>query len=457
MGKLAEDNCGFKDTCRGSELCWSSCPLKSVYKNTVKKTPEAYQKPYLDFFKYIAEGRNIFLTAPAGYGKTYLINQLDSVLPNKITMTATTGVAALNINGATLHSTLGLGIGKQSVKVLVQKMNKYKIDFLNRLDILVVDEVSMLSSELLDKCNELLKLVRLDNKPFGGVQTILIGDFCQLPPVDEKPNKDYCFYSQTWKELNLANVILDYNYRQETDKPYSNMLSLLRQGKLTQEGFDLIKSRTVENPPEDIPNLYATNAEVYQYNIAKLKELNQPIETFQATYGTPNKNIANNPEFYNSLVEKIKKYSKAEDKLEICVGSRVMLTRNTDLNRGLVNGSLGYVKSINDEHIEVRFDNDETYYVKKVDVEMHDAEGKVLVWQHQYPLKLANAITIHSSQGSTLEKVFIDFNRFFEVNQAYVALSRVKSSAGLFVKNFKTSAITFAPEVLEFYKNLNKC
>lgn len=310
----------------------------------------------------------------------------------------------------------------------------------------------MLSGELLDKCNDFLKIARMDNRPFGGIQVILIGDFCQLPPIDtESTVKDYCFYSQAWKELNLACFELKYNFRQKDDPTYAKILSDLRFGRINQEGVDLIKSRNIK-APEDVPRLYATNSEVRQYNYDKLVNLGNPIREYKATYSTNVDGIKRNEEYFNSLVDKMKKSSIAEDVLTICEGARVMLTRNLDIDEGLVNGSLGYVDSFCDDgSILVDFDNGESRWVKKAEMDMVDAEGKPLITQVQYPLKLASAVSVHKAQGCTLDKVLIDFDRFFEVNQAYVALSRVKSSNGLFVKNFKLSALKFSPQVLQFY------
>ena len=447
------DICKIKESCAGSSFCYfGDCCMKKIYENLTAKAPAHTHKNYRDILKAFALGRNIFLTAAGGAGKSHLLNQLRKELPDKIIVTATTGIAALGVGGATLHSTLGLGLGKKSVNSLLQNLNAYKLDFLNRIEILAIDEVSMLSGELLDKCNEFLKLARMDNRPFGGIQVLLIGDFCQLPPVDtETTVKDYCFYSKTWQELNLACFELKHNFRQQDDPRYANILSELRLGRINQEAIDLLQSR-IKEPPEDVPRLYATNAEVRQYNYDKLVELGNPIKEFKATYSTTIDGIKRNEEYFNSLVDKMKKSSIAEDVLQICEGARVMLTRNLDVDCGLVNGSLGYIDSFcEDGSILVNFDNEESRWVKKAEMDMVDAEGKALITQVQYPLKLATSLSVHKAQGCTLDKVFVDFDRFFEVNQAYVALSRVKSSKGLYIKNFKLSAFKFAPQVLQFY------
>ena len=451
--------CSLLDTCKGSDFCWSgNCVLKEVFDAVTEKAPAKVHPTYRNILKAIAQGRNIFLTAPGGCGKSFFLNQLSRVLSDRITLTATTGVAALGINGTTLHSALGLGLGNKPVKNLLQSLNAYKLDFLNRIEILAIDEVSMLSGELLDKCNEFLKLARMDNRPFGGIQVILIGDFCQLPPVDDSevkaPVKDFCFYSATWKELNLVGFELTHNFRQQDDPNYAEVLRLLRLGELTQEGYDLIMTRQ-KDPTEvdNIPRLYATNREVFDYNNSKLEALGNEIKTFVATYKSSVPGILKNKDYYDSLVAKMKKSSIAEDILTLCEGARVMLTRNLDLENGLVNGSLGYVDTFCDDgSILVNFDNGEDRWIKLADTDMHDAEGKVILTQTQYPLKLAYGLTIHKAQGATLDKVFVDFDNFFEVNQGYVALSRVKKSSGLYVKNFRTSALRFSPEVLAFYK-----
>lgn len=450
-------DCKLLNTCPGSDYCWKgTCVLKDTFDNVTAKAPD-YMKPiYRDILKALAQGKNIFLTAPGGCGKTYLLNQLSKSLGSTITLTATTGVAALNIGGATIHSTLGLGLGNKSVDAMLKGLNPFKLDFLNRIQVLAVDEVSMLSGSLLNKCNEFLKKARMNKAPFGGIQVILIGDFCQLPPV-EKDNtgiltKDFCFKSAAWEELNLAYFHLKHNFRQQDDPAYADILNLLRIGELTEDGYNLIKSRELD-PPEDIPRLYATNQEVFEYNTQKLKELGSEIKTFKATYKSDIPGVKNNASFYLSLVDKMKKYSIAEDELSLCEGARVMLLRNLDLDAGLVNGSLGYVTCFcEDSSILVKFDNGSERYIKRAYVDMYDAEGKVLISQVQYPIKLAYGLTSHKAQGATLDKVFVDFDRFFEINQGYVALSRVKKSSGLYVRNFRTTAFRFSPEVLDFYR-----
>ena len=454
--------CKLKDTCKGYDFCWAGdCVFKEAYNTLTKKAPLPAHQVYRDILKAVAKGRNIFLTAGAGCGKSYFLNQLSQALPDKITLTATTGVAALNVCGATLHSALGLGLGKKPVKEMLTHLNSYKLDFLNRIEILAIDEVSMLSGELLNKCNEFLKLARMNNKPFGGIQVILIGDFCQLPPVDDSeikpPVRDFCFYSSAWKELDLVKFELKHNFRQEEDTQYSSILKKLRLGELSEEGFNLIKSREIDNPPEDIPRLYATNQEVFIYNMENLKKLGNEIKTYQASYRTSIEGIRKNKDYFNSLIEKMKKSSIVDDELTLCEGARVMLLRNLDLDNGLVNGSLGYIEYFcDDDSILVKFDNGEERYIKQEDTDMHDAEGKVILTQTQYPLKLAYACTVHKIQGMTLDKVFIDFDRFFEINQAYVALSRVRKLSGLYVKNFNTNVFKFSPEVLAFYKGLEQ-
>ena len=452
--------CSKIDTCVGSDFCWTGeCPLKNVYKNVSEKAPESSKNIYRSLLKAIASGKNIFLTAGAGAGKTFFLNQLSKELPDKITLTATTGVAALNICGTTIHSALGLGLGKKPVKEMLSKLNSYKLDFLNRIKILAIDEVSMLSGELMNKCNEFLKLARMNNQPFGGIQVILIGDFCQLPPVDDTefkaPVKDFCFYSSTWKELNPVKFELTHNFRQEDDTTYAEILRKLRQGELTEKGYNLIKSREIE-PPAGVPRLYATNQEVRQYNTEQLHNLNKPVRTFVASYSTPNNNIKKNVNFYQNLVEKMKKSSIIEDELSFCVNARVMLLRNIDIEAGLVNGSLGLIECFADDgSILVHFDNGEERYIKKEITQMFDAEGKILLEQTQYPLKLAYGCTIHKAQGCSLDKIFIDFDKFFEINQGYVALSRVRKSSGLYVRNFSTRKLNFSRDILDFYAGLD--
>lgn len=433
--------------------CWEECSLDNVYEKVTEKAPESVKPVYRAICDSLKQGRNIFLTAAAGAGKSYLLNAIRDEVPT-LTVTASTGVAALNVGGATLHSTLCIGIANRTPEQQVTKLRPYNAQFLQDLKFLAIDEVSMISGELLDYCNRFLKLVRQNNEPFGGVQVILIGDFCQLPPVNTKGYYDFCFFSDTWRELNLETFYLTHNFRQEDDPAYADFLKNLRAGILTSEGHELLKSRTVEEIPEEIPILFATNKEVFDLNVKKLAELPSKKYIFRARFESPT--LEKYPDVFKTVKDNFIKSTIMEEELVLCEGARIMLLKNMDINQGLVNGTLGYIKQVSYDEIVIVTDDEIETKVPLHKVQTHDKEGKVLMEMTQYPLKLAYAITTHKSQGATLEKVFIDFNKFFEVNQAYVALSRVKKSQGLFLKNYNPCVFSFAQAVLEFYKSIEK-
>lgn len=435
------------------------CVFDLIYEDVTELAPDSVKGIYRNILNSIKNGENVFLTAPGGNGKSYLLNRIRDRVPS-LTITASTGIAALNVGGATLHSTLFLGLANKPVKQAVANLGSYKTKLINNISFLAIDEISMVSGRLLDYCNQFLKLARLNNAPFGGVQVILIGDFCQLPPVrsQNQVNYDFCFNSEAWKELNLKTYMLAHNFRQQEDPEYASLLNNLRQGQITQEGWNLLQSREVE-VPEEVPRLYPVNEQVETYNNAKLAQLGKPIHTHDAEFICLSEFIAKNPDLYRKMVDSMRKNSIMVDHLCLCEGARVMITRN--LSSYVVNGSLGYVKEIITDNnsgriTEIVIDVDD-YGEKSLEtVSQHlvGADGKKIIEMRQFPCKLAYAITVHKGQGQTLSQCYIDFERFFEINQAYVALSRVKKSKGLYLKNLHIGALKFSSEVLEFYKSI---
>lgn len=445
MSKIMCDTCPRKS-------CWGECSFDRVYKRVTEKAPESVKPTYFKICENLKKGRNIFLTAGAGAGKSYLLKAIQDEIPT-LTVTASTGVAALNVGGATLHSTLCIGIAKNSPEKTLANLKAYQMSYLRDLVFLAIDEVSMISGELLDYCDRFLRLARNNNAPFGGIQVILIGDFCQLPPVTQKGYYDFCFYSKAWQELNLLTFQLTHNFRQEEDPAYAEILRNLRNGILTQEGHDLFLSRQVESIPEDVPILFPTNKEVAMINEVRLAELPSEKYTYKAKYKSLK--FDRDSDMFRIIRENLIKSSIMEDTLTLCKGARIMLLKNLDISIGFVNGTLGYVKDLGSDSITMVSDDGIESKIPIHTIETFDKEGKVLMTMEQYPVKLAYAVTVHKAQGATLEKVYIDFKNFFEVNQAYVALSRVKKSKGLYLQNYSIPVLRFEDNVLRFYKNLD--
>ena len=423
----------------------------------------------------IKKGKNVMITGPGGTGKTTIINHLftiKDVLMDPVRylgVTAMTGAAAVLIGGTTLHSYLGIGLGKDSEDDLVKKINgreKLKRQWRDT-NILVVDEVSMLPADLFDKLNRIAKRVRKRSEPFGGMQLVFGGDFLQLPCI----KGDFCFESKAWEECRFEIFHLTKIMRQ-ADKQFQACLNRARFGEMTDEDFEYVtqsvptkeKIASMEIKPTRI---LCENVDVDEINQTKLKQL--PAEEIHKYKYKIEYNLDNyGPRVHQYMFKDVTKLCNAQPKLSLSVGAQVMLLVNIDVKRGLVNGSKGVVtrflecktpNSKGEEKIQYRpiilFGNAEK---TEMAVNRHGYEikdGKYLIATiFQIPLKLAYAVTVHKSQGMTLDSAIINLRGVFEYGQAYVALSRVKDVNNLFLKNVTKDTFKAHPKALEFYRQL---
>jgi ATP-dependent exoDNAse (exonuclease V) alpha subunit len=407
---------------------------------------------YEQIKQYINDGHNIFLTGPGGVGKSFYINKLKEEYKDEITLTSTTGVSSYNLKAMTIHSFTGIGVFKSNDKVesIIKKLKTYKTyetvkTRVRKYSILVVDEVSMLGKKFLEIINELLQILRGNDKIFGGLQVIFTGDFMQLPPI----NDEYCFKSKLWKDFNFKIVYLTKLYR-FNDELYASMLTRIRLGKQTIEDnkelykrfFAYKKYKEDEEKSEIRPTfLYSRKNSVNDKNIEELEKNENELLIFKAQYKDINKSL------------KID-LNKLDNDLHLKVGAQVMLTINFDIEEGLVNGSRGVVKKYESGILTVRFLNG-----KEIEFTRHEyvneEDGKVLYKLHQYPFILAYALSIHKVQGCTLDYAIIDIGHsVFEENMSYVALSRVRNLEGLFLQNFQPYKIIPSKEALEFYEGI---
>ena len=409
----------------------------------------------------IKKGENLFITGYAGTGKSYILNKIKKIF--KIGVTSTTGMAAVNIQGQTIHSWAGVGICNKPVELVVKnifKRSKLKKQIIN-CNILAIDEISMLDAKTLDYIDSVLKIVRDNDKPFGGIQVLFFGDFFQLPPVQRSEN-GFCFTSDCWQELNLQTIFLEKIYRQK-DINFINALNNIRLNSLSEKDIELFYSREVNYNTynSDILHIFSTNKEADSYNRLKFNAVDNPVHTFisedkihrkkdviEINKGNSQKTLTK----YDLITwEMLNSYCKAPQTLELKKDCKVMLLKNHNFTKGLINGSCGVVLEIEPDSILIKFDNGVEEVIPVHTFEYY-REGELTATREQFPLRLAYGITIHKSQGMTLDKVVVDCNRIFECGQAYVALSRVKSLDGLCLKSFHPNKIVVNQEVVNFYE-----
>lgn len=409
------------------------------------------------FFEEYFKGNNIFLSGAAGTGKSFALNSLAAFLDKNnvmVGMTATTGVAAFNIKGQTIHSWAGIGLGEDSSTELVSKVknNKILMEKIIETHTLVIDEISMLKADLLDKLDNFFKLIRFSREPFGGLQLIFCGDFLQLPPVwqgDE--DKDFAFNSDVWKNSGIKTVYLKEIVRQHGDPQFAELLNRLRVGDTSN--LELLKSRIDFKFPDDGIDpvfLFCKNYDVEKLNKEMLNEVSGEKKTFKSKdSGSP---------YHISFFDK---HCQAIANLELKIGAQVMLLTNIDTKQGLVNGSIGKVKGWSSGGIIVSFQTGDQIITEfKWELkEQQKVSGKmqkvVVASRTQYPLKVAYALTVHKSQGSTLDRAVIDISEAFAEGQVYVGLSRVRDLKSLSVSSFSNSRVKVNPECLNFYKKLS--
>lgn len=383
------------------------------------------QKTALEILK---TGKSIFLTGSAGTGKTYLLNQYIEYLKErkiKPSVVAPTGIAASHLDGSTIHSFFGLGIrdfvDDYFLDSLLQK--KYLYDRFSKLKILIIDEVSMISPEIFSAMDKILKAFKFTDKPFGGIQIILSGDFFQLPPISKvRKEKRFAWQTPVWKDLELKTCYLEQNFRQGEDK-LIKILNDIRSGEISEESYDIFKSR--HNRELDInfrpTKLYTHNIDVDRINNEELEKLEEGLKIFEHISSGVKKNI-----------EKIFKSSLLLEEVRLKKNAIVLFIKN-NYEKGYINGTTGIVVDFdeNDNLPIVEIFSGRRIKVTREDWRMESESGKIIATVSQVPLRLAWAITVHKSQGMTLDAAEIDLSRTFEVGQGYVALSRIKSIEGL--------------------------
>ena len=416
----------------------------------------------------VRTGQNVFVTGPGGTGKTALIRQLVKDLAQrqrKVQVCALTGCAAvlLNCRAKTLHSWGGLGLAVGTPEDVVFRVvtNKYKSKNWQNVQVLIVDEISMMSKRLFDILHMIAQKTRRNLRPFGNIQVIFCGDFYQLPPVTGKEPDDaaFCFESILWTSTFPHTVVLHKLYRQ-TDPVYGQLLNELRVGRLTPESIELLQQYV--NRPRDTGLLRPTILSpvcrsVDQINQSELNKLPGPIEVYLAENVRLHFDKEGNAYPERSAVQidnehaVLRKNMLADAKVLLKVGAQVMCVANIDMESAqpIVNGSQGIVLRFEETGPVVKFTNGvETLISPHVWM----SENLPEVGIKQIPLVPAWAVTIHKAQGVSLDMAQIDVgSSVFEHGQTYVALSRVRSLDGLYLSAFDPSRVRVDPRVKDFY------
>jgi ATP-dependent DNA helicase PIF1 len=385
------------------------------------------EEQQLAYDKVTTTDESIFLTGPPGTGKSHTLRKIIGYLKNNsknVGITSTTGCSAILIGARTLHSYLKLSIKDKTPKQLFNGLSKFPEikDKLINLDVLIIDEISMLSNRLFEIISNYLSLVRNDDRPFGGIQLILVGDFCQLPPVQDT----FCFLSDEWTRLNPSVINLNTLVRQEGDTKFQELLERARMGLITDDDVTLLQECKKK---EDIDYicLCSTNKQADTINTTELERLIQDGKDI-FTYKT-----------------------RTKDKLKLCIGCKVMVNWNIDIEKGIVNGTTGTVVNLDKNIVSIKISNSSRVYkVKYVNIK---DENTGLILQTIMPLQLAWGITIHKSQGATIDYLLTDLgSSIFADGQAYVALSRVKNLDNLALIDVKKKSFKTNYNVKRFYE-----
>ena len=394
------------------------------------------QATTLDILK---TGENVFLTGSAGTGKTHILKKYihylrdNGIFPSIL---APTGIAASLLNGKTIHSFFALGIrdffSDEDIYDIATN-SRLKKRF-RELKVLIIDEVSMVSPTIFSVMDKVLQIAKKNDKPFGGIQVILSGDFFQLPPISRKnDDKRFAWQSPSWKAADFKTCYLTKKYRQDQENLITKVLDNIRQGVISQETREILDNRVGKSLDIDFSptKLYTHNIDVDGENQKELDKLDGKIHTYE--YSKKGSEIYVERMFKNSLVQKILCLKK---------DTVVMFIKN-DTNGNFVNGTTGKVVGFEKQTDNpiVKIPGKGSLIVDAEEFVYENDEGDVLASITQYPLKLAWAITIHKSQGMTLNAAQIDLSKTFETGQGYVALSRVKDIDGLSLKGYNDSSL----------------
>jgi hypothetical protein len=417
----------------------------------------------------INEGRNVFLTGAAGTGKSSVtVEAIRRRLGDRsLKVCATTGVAALNlrdklaamfgqhVDTSTIYRWSGIGLGPkpgQSFDDYFSYMRTRGFSYqgvvrrIRGTRTLVIDEVSMLPGRIIEFVDYVCRQIRGDARPFGGIQVVAVGDFLQLPPVSKTGHYDWAFKSPVWEALDFSNVSLRQVHRQD-DPEFISILNQFREGTVTREGAAILKKRVAMFPKASILRIFTHNTQVDKWNAYQLGAIEAPEHVLHAEGSGPREEI-----------EWLQKNLVTPSELRIKEGARVMVTANLREAGGgdalmAANGDMGTVTGWTADEVAVRLDNGREILIEPHEWDFDPTSESETGTFRQFPLRLAWAATIHKSQGLTLDSALIDIRAAREPGQAYVAVSRVKSLAGLHLKDW-FQGMFISPQAKEFHRRI---
>src|SRR3989344_5936274 len=406
-----------------------------------------------DALKILKAGKNVYLTGAAGSGKTYALNEYISYLKNRgvpVAVTASTGIAATHIGGVTIHSWSGAGIkddlDDEDIERLVQKEYLYKK--FEKTKVLIIDEVSMLSSRLFDAVERVCRAMKRSEELFGGMQAVLSGDFFQLPPIaKEGGSADFIHSSEAWKKMDVRVCYLDEQFR-HSDSSLEKILNEMRSGAISPASknklMEICGNNSAALKGVSPTRLYTHNVDVDAENERELEKLEGKTHVYEMSSSGK-----------THIVESLKKGVLAPETLRLKKNAMVMFIKNS-FDEGYVNGTLGVVEDFDNTSLPagkaglpiVRTFSGQKICVTPAEWTVEE-DGKILAKVEQLPLRLAWAITVHKSQGMSLDAAEIDLSKAFAPGQGYVALSRLRDFAGLSLLGLNDMALAMHPRAME--------
>jgi ATP-dependent DNA helicase PIF1 len=388
-------------------------------------------------------GANVYLTGEPGSGKTHTINayvrwlRAAGIEPS---ITAATGIAATHVGGMTLHAWSGIGVSQHATRSEIDRIasKEHIARRIAKAKVLIIEEISMLSADTFSFADAVCREVRRVDQPFGGLTVILVGDFFQLPPVSRNRDVEFAYAAKTWRDLNLLTCYLTEQYRQD-DTSFLSVLSAIRAGNVEEFHYEELTARRSEPGtfPEAAPKLFSHNADVDRLNADELAKLpGKSVKFYMTQKGR------------DTLVEGLKRGCLSPEVLELKEGAAVMFTKNSP--QGVfVNGTLGVVTGFDASGYPiVRTTDGLSLTVEPMEWQLEEG-GKFVAGIAQVPLRLAYAMTVHKSQGMSMDSAVIDLSRAFEYGQGYVALSRVRRLSGVYLTGLNARALEVHPEILE--------